>query len=76
MEYEYNRIEPPMDNPKKDLANMIDVIENLPHHYKEYLAFREDICKYIPFKEYFYYRFGHGPKDVDDYSFKRNKSIL
>ena len=34
-----------MANPKKDLAKMIDAAENLPHHYKEYLALGEVICK-------------------------------
>ena len=28
-----------MDNPKNDLAKMIDAIENLPHHYEEYLSY-------------------------------------
>ena len=37
-EYEYRMVEPPMANPKKDLAKMIDASENLPHHYKECLA--------------------------------------
>ena len=41
-----------MANPKKDLAKMIDASENLPHHYKEYLALGENICKFIPFKDY------------------------
>ena len=54
-EYEYKIIEPPMANPKKDLAKMIDARENLPHHYKEYLALGVNICKFIPFKYYFYY---------------------
>ena len=53
--YEYIMVESPQDNPKKDLANMIDASENLPHHYKEYLALGENICKFIPFKDYFYF---------------------
>ena len=69
-------VEPPMANPKKDLSKIIDAIENLPHHYEEYLALGEEILKSIPFKEYFYCRFGFEPKDVYDYSFKRNKSSL
>ena len=51
MKYEESIVEPPMANPKKDLANMIDAIENLTHHYKEYLSLREEICKSIPLKE-------------------------
>ena len=55
-----------MDNPQKDLAKMIDAAKKFPHHYKEYLALGEDICTSIPFKEYFYCRFGFEPKNVDD----------
>ena len=62
-----------MANPKKDLAKMIDAAENLPHHYKQYLALGEEICKSIPFKEYFYCRFGFEPKNVYDYSLKSRK---
>ena len=51
-EYEYRMVEPSMANPKKDLAKMIDASENLPQHYKEYLALGENICKFIPFKDY------------------------
>ena len=66
-----------MANPKKDLTKMIDAIENLAHHYKEYiLALGEEICKSIPFKEYFYWKFGFEPKNVDDYSFKSSKSSI
>ena len=65
-----------MANPKKDLANIIDASEKLPHHYKEYLALGEKICKFIPFKDYFYLRFGFEPKDVDDHSFKISKSSI
>ena len=53
-EYEDRMVEPPMANPKKHLSKMIDESENLPHHYKEYLSLGEEICKSIPFKEYFY----------------------
>ena len=49
--YEYDRFEPPMANPKKDLEKMVDAIENLPRHYKEYLSLGGEICKSIPFKE-------------------------
>ena len=38
VEYEERNLELPMANPKKDLAKMIDASENLPQHYKEYLA--------------------------------------
>ena len=65
-----------MDNPKKDLSKIIDAIENLPHHYEEYLSLGEKICKSIPLNEYFYYIFGFEPKNVDDYSFKSNKSSI
>ena len=51
-EYEYRMVEPSMANPKKDLSKMIDASENLPQHYKEYLALGENICKFIPFKDY------------------------
>ena len=37
-DYEYRRDEPPMDNYKKELENMIYAIENFPHHSKEYLS--------------------------------------
>ena len=50
MEYEEGNFELPMDNPKKYLAKTIDVVENLPHHYKEYLSLGEEIFKSIPFK--------------------------
>ena len=36
----------------------------------------EDICKSIPFKDYFYFKFLFEPKNLDDYSFKRNKSSI
>ena len=65
-----------MANLRKDLAKIIDAIENLPHHYEEYLSLGEEICKSIHFKKYFYCRFGFEPNDVDDYSFKRNQSFL
>ena len=65
-----------MANPKKYLAKMIDVAENLPHHYKEYISLGEVICKYISFKVYSYFRFLFEPKNVEDYSFKRNKSAI
>ena len=58
MEYEERNFELPMANPKKDLAKMIDAAENLPRHYKEYLSLVEVICKSIPFKDYFYCKFG------------------
>ena len=66
-------VESPMADPKRDLANMIDAIENLPRHYKDYLALGEEICKSIPFKEYFYFIFGFEPEYLDYYSFKSNK---
>ena len=69
-------VEPPMDNPKKDLAKMIDASENLPHHYEEYLALGENICKLIPFKDYFYFRLGFEPKDVDEHFFNGRKSSI
>ena len=69
-------VEPSMANPKKDLAKMIDASENLPHHYKEYLASGANICKFIPFKEYFYFKFGFVPKDVDEHYFNGIKSSL
>ena len=75
-EYEYIFFEPPMANPKKDLAKMIYASENLPHHYKEYLALGEKICKFIPFKDYFYFRFVFDPKDVDENSFNASKSSI
>ena len=53
VEYVDNMVEPTMANPKKDLSKMMDAIENLPHHYKEYLSLGEEICKYIPLKDYF-----------------------
>ena len=65
-----------MANPNKDLAKMIDGAENLPHHYKEYLSLGEVICKSIPFKDYFYCKFWFEPTNVDDYSFKSNKSSI
>ena len=65
-----------MANPKKDLSKMIDVGENLPHHYREYLSLGEDICKSITFKEYFYCRFGFEPKNVYDYYFNIIKSSI
>ena len=55
---------------------MIDASENLPQHYKEYLALGENICKFIPFKDYFYFRFGFEPKDVDEHSLKSRKSSI
>ena len=75
-EYEYRMVEPSMANPKKDLEKMIDASENLPQHYKEYLALGENICKFIPFKDYFYLRFGFDPKDVDENSFNAIKSSV
>ena len=69
-------VEPPMANPKKDLAKMIDASENLPHHYNEYLALGENICKFIPFKDYFYFIFEFDPKDVDEKYFNGSKTIL
>ena len=69
-------VESPMANPKKDLAKIIDAIENLPHHYEEYLAMGKHICKSIPFEEYFYYfRFGFKPTNVDDYSLQEHQII-
>ena len=76
MEYEEINLELPMANPKKDLAKIIDDIENMPHHYKEYLSLGEEICKFIPFKDYFYFRFRFDPKDVDDYSINIIKSSI
>ena len=76
MYYEERNVKLPMANPKKDLEKMIDAAENLPHHYKEYLALGEVICKSIPFKDYFYFRFLFEPKNVYDYSFNRNKSSI
>ena len=75
-EYEYRMVEPPMANPKKDLVKMIDANENLPHHYKEYLALGEKICKFIPFIDYLYFRFGFEAKDVDEHSFNGIKSSV
>ena len=75
-EYEYIMVEPPMANPKKDLAKMIDASGNFPNHYKEYLALGEKICKFIPFKDYCYFRFGFEPKDVDENYFNGRKSFV
>ena len=75
-EYEYRMVKPPMANPNKDLAKMIDASENLPHHYKEYLPLGENICKFIPFKDYFYFIFGFDPKDVDEHSLNGRKSSV
>ena len=58
MDYEESSVKPPTSNPNKDLEKMIDTIEKFPHQYKEYLSLGEDICKSIPFKEYFYCIFG------------------
>ena len=69
-------VEPPMTNPKKDLAKMIDASENLPHHYKEYVALGEKIFKFIPFKDYFYFWFGFDSNDVDENYFTRSKSFV
>ena len=76
VEYKDTSIESPMASPNKDLEKMIDAIKNPPHHYKEYLASGEEICKSIPFKEYFYCRFGFKPKNLYDYSFNRNNSSI
>ena len=51
MYYEEINLELAMANPKKDLAKMIDAVENLHHHYEEYLSLGEVICKSIPFKD-------------------------
>ena len=73
MEYEESNVELPMANLKKGLSKMIDVAENLPHHYKEYLSLGEVICKSIPFKDYFYCIFVFEPKNLYDYSFNGMK---
>ena len=75
-DYEDRMVEPQIPNPKKDLAKVIDASENLPHHYKEYLALGEEICKFIPFKYYFYFWFEFEPKDVYDYYINCNKSSI
>ena len=40
------------------------------------LSLGEDICKAIPFKGYFYFKFGFDPKDVDVYSIEWNKTSM
>ena len=65
MDYEEINVELPMANPMKDLAKMIDAIENFSCHYKVYPSLGEEICKSIPF-EYFNSRFGFEPKNVYD----------
>ena len=65
-----------MANPNKDLSKMIDASENLPHHYKEYLSLGEENCKFIHFKDYFYFRFGFNPKYVDENSLNTRKSSI
>ena len=65
-----------MANLRKDLAKIKDAIENLPHHYKEYLSMGKHICKSIPFKAYFYYFiFGFKLNNVDDYSLQEHQII-
>ena len=53
MEYEEINFELPMAKPKKDLAKIIDAIENFPHDFEEYLYLGEEICKSIPLNSIF-----------------------
>ena len=76
MEYEERNVELPMANTKKDLSKIIDEVENFPHHYEEYLDLGKEICKSIHLKEYFYCIFGFEPKNLDDFSFKSDKSSI
>ena len=51
---------------------MIEVCENMPRCYQEYLTLVKDICASMTYKDYVYIMYGFWPQNVDEYSFKRN----
>ena len=58
---------------KKNLAEIIEACENMPHCYEDYLALGRNICANLSFWNYIYFKYGFCPKhDYDNY-FKSSK---
>ena len=63
---EYIRSNSPMV--KKNLAEIIEACENMPHYYEDYLALGRNICANLSFGDYIYFKYGFWPKhDYDNY---------
>ena len=43
---------------KKNLEDIIEVCENMPHCYEDYLAFGRNICANLYFGDYIYFKYG------------------
>ena len=70
-----NREEIRPDSPmvKKNLAEIIEACENMPHYYEDYLALGRNICANLSFRDYIYFTYGFQLKhDYENY-FKSSK---
>ena len=47
---------------KKNLTEIIEACENMPHCYKDYLAYGTNICANLYFGDYIYLKYGFWPK--------------
>ena len=43
---------------KKNLANIIEACENMPHCYEDYLSLARNICANLSFGDYIYFKYG------------------
>ena len=60
---------------KKNLAEIIEACENMPHYYEDYLALGRNICANLSFRDYIYFKYGFWPKHDYEHSFNiRNPS--
>ena len=70
-----NREEIRSDSPmvKKNLAEIIEACENMPHYYENYLALGRNICANLSFRDYIYFKYGFWPKHDYEHYFKISK---
>ena len=55
-----NREESRSDSPmaRKNLAEIIEACENMPHYCEDYLALGRNICANLYFRDYIYFKYG------------------
>ena len=53
----------------KDLTEIIEACDNMPHYYEDYLALGRNICANLSFGDYIYFKYGFWTKHDYDHSF-------
>ena len=58
---------------KKNLTEIIEACDNMSHYYEDYLVLGRNVCEYLSFGDYIYFKYGLCPKhDYENY-FKSSK---